>query len=249
MLVRFSLPRQYIQFCRPILCSDTVLGKIRFNATAKSDLKTDKKAEDTTKKVEDASIPDGMEGMPELFNRAEESLVFRDTTLGAILRHKEEDFNRQNRQLSGTKPSAPIFHISPGDLVFDGIKLMSEKKIGALLVRNKSRDDDPSDYSLDKYVGIFTERDYMNKVALKGLNSRTTRVEDIMTKSPIIASSDERCLSALQKMTHGRFRHIPVVQGNKIIGLISIGDLVKSLLISFTDSVRYYNDYLEGKFR
>jgi len=124
---------------------------------------------------------------------------------------------------------------------------MSDKKIGAVLVRAKSRDGDTDDRSLDKYVGIFTERDYMNKVALKGLNSRTTRVEDIMTKSPIIASVDERCLNALQKMTNGRFRHIPVVQDNKIVGLVSIGDLVKSLLTNFKDSVDYMNEYVGGK--
>jgi len=143
------------------------------------------------------------------------------------------------------KLSFPIYNVAPEDLVFDGIKLMSEKKIGAVLVRSKGRGD-ANDHSLEKYVGIFTERDYLNKVALKGLNSRTTRVEEIMTKSPVIASADERCLSALKKMTSGRFRHIPVVQNNQIIGLVSIGDLVKSLITSFTESVEYLAEYIGG---
>eukprot|EP00456_Euglypha_rotunda_P025271 TRINITY_DN2046_c0_g1_i1.p1 TRINITY_DN2046_c0_g1~~TRINITY_DN2046_c0_g1_i1.p1 ORF type:complete len:200 (+),score=16.62 TRINITY_DN2046_c0_g1_i1:129-728(+) len=186
-----------------------------------------------------------MDDLPD-FSKVGDSLVFRDLTLGDILRQKDSDFSRQHRQLSGKRIVAPLFHVSPGDLVFDGIKLMSEKKIGAVLVRNRSRDDS-DDHSLDKYVGIFTERDYMNKVALKGLNSRTTRVEDIMTKNPVLASADERCLNALQKMTNGRFRHIPVVQDNQIIGLVSIGDLVKSLITNFKDSVDYLSEYIGGR--
>jgi len=207
-----------------------VLGKLRCYATV------DKKPP--------PPVSDGLDDMPDLA-KVGDSLVFRDLTLGDILKQKEVDFQRQHRQLSGKKPVAPIFHISPGDLVFDGIKLMSEKKIGALLVRNRSRDD-LDDHSLEKYVGIFTERDYMNKVALKGLNSRQTVVEDIMTKNPVIGTSDERCLTALQKMTNGRFRHIPVVQGNQIIGLVSIGDLVKSLISNFQDSVEYMKEYIAG---
>jgi len=190
----------------------------------------------------DPTIPDGMEGITVGMEKVEESLVFRDITLGDILRNKH-DVNNRSR---GKKLSFPIYNVAPGDLVFDGIKLMSEKKIGAVLVRSSKGRADLDDHSLDKYVGIFTERDYLNKVALKGLNSRTTRVEDIMTKSPVIASADERCLSALKKMTSGRFRHIPVVQNNQIIGLVSIGDLVKSLITSFTESVEYLAEYIGG---
>jgi len=176
-------------------------------------------------------IPDGMEGLIDGFDDLHESLVFSSTKLSDVLQTKHEELEKSGRA------SRSIVYVSEDNTVFDAIKAMTENKIGAVLVRPKSGED---------FTGILTERDYMNKVALNGLDSRHTPVSRIMTRKPITVRSDETCLVALKKMTLGRFRHIPVTQGGKIVGILSLGDLVKNLLSSFKDSVDYLSEYIGG---
>jgi len=174
-------------------------------------------------------IPDGMDidGMENL----QESLVFTSTRISDVLQTKYDEMKEKR---SPTR--LPIVFVKEDNTVFEAIKLMTESKIGAVLVRGED----------SEFCGILTERDYMTKVALNGLDSRHTPVGRIMTRNPVTVRTDETCLSGFRKMTKGRFRHVPVTQDGKIVGLLSLGDLVKSILSSFKDSVDYLSDYIAG---
>jgi CBS domain-containing protein len=184
---------------------------------------------------EHKSLPDGMEGLIDGIDDLNESLVFSSTKIGEVLQNKALDWHESR----GSTQMTPIVFVTEENTVFEAIKMMTEKKIGAVLVRPDDNPDSP-------FTGILTERDYMNKVALNGFDSRTTKVGRIMTKNPITVRADETCLVGLKKMTKGRFRHIPVTQGGKIVGILSLGDLVKNLLASFKDSVDYLSEYIGG---
>jgi CBS domain-containing protein len=103
--------------------------------------------------------------------------------------------------------------------VFDAIKLMSDKGIGALLVIESG-----------KLVGIFSERDYTRNVILKGRSSKETPVKEIMTAPVIYATPDEPIEECMAVMTAKRIRHLPVLEDGKVVGVISIGDLVKAII-------------------
>ena len=102
--------------------------------------------------------------------------------------------------------------------VFDAIKAMVEANVGAILV---------ADAGSDRVEGIFTERDYLRRIAVEGRTSRDTLVREVMT-SPVIAVGPETTVEeAMAMMTDRRIRHIPVVEGERLVGMISIGDLVR----------------------
>ena len=112
-----------------------------------------------------------------------------------------------------------VWSVHPDDTVLDAIKLLAEKDIGALIVIEG-----------DKPVGIFTERDYARKVYLRGKSSLDTAVREIMV-SPVICVSPEQTVNeCLALMSSKRFRHLPVVIDEKLVGMVSIGDLVKSII-------------------
>jgi len=107
---------------------------------------------------------------------------------------------------------------SPETTVYDALKLMAEKEIGALVVLED-----------DKMVGIFSERDYARKVILKGKSSQDTLVREIMTTKVLHASPDQKLGKCLSLMTKKRFRHLPVLENGRLVGILSIED-VKSIL-------------------
>ena len=109
-----------------------------------------------------------------------------------------------------------IFSIEPGISVYRALEIMQEKNVSSLVVMEN-----------EKLVGIFTERDYARKVILKGKSSRETPVGDIMSGNVITVTPDNTIDDCMQLMTEKFIRHLPVVENNKLIGLISIGDLVK----------------------
>ena len=122
------------------------------------------------------------------------------------------------RQLLGMK-KAEVYAVGDDAVVIDAIRLMADKSIGAVLVMRGER-----------LVGILSERDYARKVILRDRSSATTRVAEIMTAevvSVVPGESVERCM---QIMTERRIRHLPVVEGGDVIGVISIGDLVKAVI-------------------
>jgi CBS domain-containing protein len=107
-----------------------------------------------------------------------------------------------------------VYSTSPDATVYDALKLMAEKEIGALVVLEDQ-----------KMVGIITERDYSRKVILKGKASKETLVREIMTSEVSYASPDQKVEKCLSIMTKKRFRHMPVLEGGKAVGMLSIGDV------------------------
>ena len=112
-----------------------------------------------------------------------------------------------------------VFAIGPHAPVFDAIGLMADKRIGALLVMESG-----------KLVGIVSERDYARKIVLQGRSSKDTPVRDIMTAPVITVGLDDNSDQCMQIVTQRRIRHLPVVQGAAVLGVISIGDLVKAVI-------------------
>ncbi len=117
-----------------------------------------------------------------------------------------------------------VWHIAPEATVFDAIKLMADKNIGALPVVSNGR-----------LEGIFTERDYTRKIALAGKTSKQTLVKEIVSSKVITVPPDETVEECMRLMTEHRIRHLPVMENGKLAGIISIGDLV-NLIISTQDA-------------
>ena len=112
-----------------------------------------------------------------------------------------------------------VWSIAPGDVVFNAIKMMADKGVGALMVMDG-----------DKLVGVISERDYARKVILQGRSSKDTPVRDIMTTPVICARPEQTVEAGMALMTEKRIRHLPVVEEGRLVGIVSIGDLVKSIL-------------------
>jgi CBS domain-containing protein len=142
-------------------------------------------------------------------------------TIREILQHKGQQF----------------WSVRPQQTVFEAIAMLADKNIGALPVLDG-----------DTLVGIISERDYTRKVALKGRSSKETLVRDIIS-SPVIsvtpiASVDE----CMRIMTHHRIRHLPVLENGKVIGIISIGDLVNWIINIQSQTIDQLQDYIAGKY-
>ena len=128
-----------------------------------------------------------------------------------------------------------VLSIEPMASVFDAIKLMGEKGIGALIVKDG-----------DALAGIVTERDYARKVILKGRSSHDTLVKDIMTGGVFTTSADQTVDSCMNLMTDKRIRHLPVVDGDKVTGMVSIGDLVKAIIADQKEEIEQLEHYISG---
>lgn len=112
-----------------------------------------------------------------------------------------------------------VFAIGPDQPVLDAIKLMADKRIGAVLVMQTG-----------KLVGILSERDYARKIVLQGRSSATTPVRDIMTRDVISVGLNDTADHCMQLVTDRRIRHLPVLEGDAVLGVVSIGDLVKAVI-------------------
>jgi len=128
-----------------------------------------------------------------------------------------------------------IFSVSPDATVFDAIRMLDEKNIGALLVMKN-----------EKLVGLFSERDYTRKITLHGKRSRETQVSEVMTADLKVVSPSEGVEQCLRLMTDKRVRHLPVLDGDKVIGIISIGDLVKQVIASQSAAIAHLESYISG---
>ena len=125
---------------------------------------------------------------------------------------------RTVRQLLESKP-AEIIAISPDAPVIDAIRLMAERRVGALVVMEGAR-----------LAGILSERDYARKIVLQGRSSKDTPVRDIMTAEVITVRPEDSSDHCMQVVTDKRIRHLPVMQGGDVVGVLSIGDLVRAVI-------------------
>lgn len=128
-----------------------------------------------------------------------------------------------------------IWTVSPDATVFEAIEMMAEKNIGALLV---TRD--------NKLSGIITERDYTRKVVLKGRSSKDTRVNEILSGPVVSVTPDHTVEQCLRLMTENRVRHLPVLDGHQILGVISIGDLVNWVISAQSSTIQQLEAYITG---
>jgi len=130
-----------------------------------------------------------------------------------------------------------VWSLPPEATVYEAIALMAEKGIGALMVVSEGR-----------LVGVLSERDYARKVILKGYSSRNTKLEQIMT-SPVISVTPEYTVDECMRiMTHYRIRHLPVVEDDRLAGVISIGDLVNSIISAQAATIDQLHNYIAGKY-
>jgi len=135
-----------------------------------------------------------------------------------------------------SKPDQTIYTIAPTASVFDAVKLMAEKNIGALLVIEG-----------EQIVGIITERDYARKIVLMTRSSKDTPVRDIMASEVMYVRPDQTSEECMVLMTENRLRHLPVMNGGKLIGLISIGDLVKDVISEQKFIIEQLQHYITGE--
>ena len=128
-----------------------------------------------------------------------------------------------------------VWSVHPDDTVLDAIKMLAEKDIGALIV---IKDDKP--------VGIFTERDYARNVYLKGKSSLDTAVRDVMVAPVICVKPDQTVDECMALMTAKRFRHLPIMDGDELVGMVSIGDLVKSVIAEQQFTIEQMEQYIHS---
>ena len=126
-----------------------------------------------------------------------------------------------------------VWTIVPDASVFDAIDLMAQKGVGALLV-----------LEADKLVGIISERDYTRNVILKGKSSRETKIRDIMTSPVICADADQDVQKCMALMTKKNIRHLPLLEGNKLAGVVSLGDLVKTIIAEQETEIHSLESYI-----
>ena len=134
-----------------------------------------------------------------------------------------------------TIKGSTVWTIDVNATVFDALKILAEKEIGALAVMEDGQ-----------LAGIVSERDYARKVDLKGATSRTTLVKDIMTRKVLYVRPDQTVEECMALMTEKRIRHIPVLREAEMVGIISIGDVVKELLSEQGFLIRQLENYITG---
>ena len=140
-------------------------------------------------------------------------------TVASVLRHK----------------GPQIWSIGPDASVYDAIALMAGKSVGALLVIDSAM-----------LVGILSERDYARKVVLQGRSSKETRVADIMTTPVISVTPAHTVHQCMEMVTANRIRHLPVVDAGKVVGIVSIGDLVRKIVATHEETINHLHEYIVG---
>lgn len=139
------------------------------------------------------------------------------------------------RKLLAEKGDIAVRSVKGSDTVYHALEVMAEHQVGAVLVTED-----------DRYVGIFSERDYARKIILKGHDSRTTPIKDMMTTEMVTINPETSAEECMALMTKYHVRHLPIVEENRIIGLISIGDVVKQVIASRENTITELENYILG---
>ena len=129
-----------------------------------------------------------------------------------------------------------VWSTTPRTTVYDALRMMADKNVGALLVMEG-----------EKVVGIFSERDYARKVILQGRSSKETLVSEIMTSKLITIHPDQTVEEAMEMMTNKRVRHLPVMEDDRLMGMISIGDVLREVIYVQLSKIREMEDKILGK--
>ena len=138
-------------------------------------------------------------------------------------------------QVLKSKPEQVVYTIEASDSVYNAVRLMAEKQIGALLVT-----DGPA------IAGIITERDYARKIVLMDRSSKTTAVRDIMSPHVRFVEPQQTTFDCMALMTERRMRHLPVMDNGKLVGMVSIGDLVKEIIAEQKFTIEQLEHYITG---
>ena len=131
-----------------------------------------------------------------------------------------------------------IWSVEPKTSIFEALKIMSDKEIGALLVLED-----------EKLVGIFSERDYARKVILKGKSSKNTHVGELMTKKVLYIDPEQTINDCMTIMTDKHIRHLPVIENDKVIGIVTIGDVINQIISEQEYTIQHLENYITGTYR
>ncbi len=137
-------------------------------------------------------------------------------------------------QLITEKKFNEVISIAPNRPVIDALIILAEYKIGALVVMDK-----------DKMVGIFSERDYAREVILQGKSSKVTMIEEVMTKDVVVGHAKDTFEKAMAIMTKNHIRHLPIMDGNKILGMLSLGDVAKEMIVFQGNLIKELEGYVK----
>ncbi len=137
------------------------------------------------------------------------------------------------RQMLARKPG--VYSVTPEQTVLEALQVMAEKNVGALLVMDG-----------EKLLGIFSERDYARKVVLQGRSSKTTPVREVMTDKVVCVEPERSAGECMALMTEKRFRHLPVMDGGAVVGVISIGDAVRAVVEEQRFTIEQLQSYIQG---